>query len=282
VTRSSPRDDSDTLGRILDWTRERLKVLKAESPRSKLRESPLYARTPSDFRNAFGGVGPRVIAEIKFASPSEGRIHPREPSTKEALAAAAEYLSAGAAALSILTEPRFFQGSPDFLRVVREAQPKAFLLMKDFVVDVYQLELARSIGADAVLLIVAALDKRLEPLLRSAEALGLSALVEVHTEAELALARKAAAKLIGVNSRDLRTLKTDLAVAKRLAAVPPALYTAKGRYTTADAPFLIAESGIKTRADIDALAACGYRGFLVGTHLMKTGTPGKALKELLA
>ncbi|MCX5787175.1 MAG: indole-3-glycerol phosphate synthase TrpC [Elusimicrobia bacterium] len=259
---------------ILARTRGRVERLKAERPADTLRADALYAREPRDFRRAFLKGGPCVIAEIKFSSPSKGAIYPGEASAAQAARIASEYLASGAVALSVLTEPEFFKGDAAFLRRVRQEHPRAPLLMKDFVVDVYQLHLARWAGADAVLLIAAALGRRLPLLLEGAQALGLAALVEVHDEAEMADACKAGAALIGVNSRDLMTLKTDLGVARRLAL--------EGKSAAGSRAVLIAESGITCRAQLEELAALGYRGFLVGTSLMATGRPGEALKELLA
>lgn len=259
------------LERIAAHAAKRVERLKAEKPVAALRREPLYARRPRALAQALEGAGPRVIAEIKFASPSEGFLRPDlKPSAEEALRISGSYLAAGAAALSILTERNFFAGSPDYLRAAREHYPEAFLLMKDFLVDSYQLELARACGADAVLLITALHDdKGLSARLRLAKELGLSALVEVHTREELELARAAGAGLIGVNSRDLRTLKTDLRTARELAGLAPGA-------------LLVAESGIKNRAEIDELAGLGYRGFLIGTSLMKAADPGEALRALLA
>lgn len=277
----SPDAPVSVLERILARTRERVRRMREERGLDALKRDPMYERAPRDFRRAFMAEGPRVIAEIKFASPSRGRIFPGNPSPAEAVRVAEQYLSAGAAALSVLTEPEFFQGDPSYLRAIREAHPEAPLLMKDFVVDLYQLHLARWAGADAVLLIVAALGRRLAALLESAQALGLYALVEVHTEEEMAAARRAGAILIGVNCRDLKTLKTDLDVARRLASSHGTPLTSKGKAVVRPQPVLIAESGMSRREEFVELAALGYRGFLVGTTLMETGRPGFALRKLL-
>ena len=267
---------------ILSRTRLRVERLKVERPVDALRADALYAREPRDFRLAFLKGGPRVIAEIKFASPSKGRIYPGEASAAAAARVAAAYLSAGAAALSVLTEPDFFRGSESFLRRVRQEHPDASLLMKDFIIDVHQLHVARWAGADAVLLIAAALGRRLPLLLESAHAFGLTALVEVHNEGEMSAAREAGAGLIGVNSRDLKTLDTDLGVLRTLARGSAAARAAKCEGAVRPQPVLIAESGITRRSELAELAACGYRGFLVGTRLMATGKPGEALRELLS
>ena len=259
----------DVLGRIAAHTAKRVARFKRERPVAALQAEPLYARKPRDFAAAFKGPFPRVIAEVKFASPSEGFIRKEEPSAEAASRIAASYLARGAAALSILTERNFFGGAPEFLRAVRRAQPEAMLLMKDFFIDPYQFELARACGADCVLVIAALAGASLKAMVEAAKTLELSALVEVHKEEELEAAKAAGAALIGVNSRDLKTLKTDLDVARRLgpAAGP-------GRV-------LVAESGLKTAADLRSLSACGFQGFLVGTALMRADDPGLALAELL-
>lgn len=261
-------DGLDVLTRIAKHVEKRLAWRKRDDPVEALRAQKLYARRPVDFAKAFEGAGPRVIAEVKFASPSEGFLRER-PTTNDAVSVAAAYLSSGAAALSVLTERNFFAGEFEFLAAVRRANPDAFLLMKDFMFDPYQFELARSLGADCVLLIAALVGSALPMLHEKARALGLSVLVEVHDEREMEAAKACGAALIGVNSRDLKTLKTDLAVARRLAPLGAG-------------SLLIAESGLKTRADLNELAALGYRGFLVGTSLMKKPEPGAALRELLA
>lgn len=247
----------------------RVGKLKESNPVESLRAQPLYARSPRSLKTALLAKKPAVIAEVKFASPSEGLLRGEHPAPDRAADVAGKYLAAGAAAVSILTERNFFAGAPEFLVAARERHPDACLLMKDFVFDPYQLELARAIGADAVLLIVALVGTELSALHSQAKALGLSVLVETHTEAELELAKKAGAELIGVNSRDLKTLKTDLDVARRLAGKAPGA-------------LLVAESGLKTRADLDELSKLGYGGFLIGTSLMKQSDPGAALKDLLS
>ncbi len=259
--------DLGVLGKIAAATRRRVAVLKLELPIAALKRRPLYARIPRDFAAALAVRGPAVIAEIKFASPSRGTL--RRPSSAAAVRVAGAYLGAGASALSILTEPEYFKGSPEYLAAVRRRFPKAALLMKDFVLEPYQLHLARSVGADAVLLITALLKERLKAMLTACAELRLQALVEVHTRAEIGLALRAGAKIVGVNSRDLRTLKTDLGVARRLARAARATKAA-----------LVAESGIKTAADIRGLAGLGYQAFLVGTSLMGGADPGRALRSL--
>ena len=171
----------------------------------------------------------------------------------------------------MLTEESFFAGSPDYLRQVRKAHPEALLLMKDFVVDAYQLHEARVNGADAALLITALLGAdRLKELLHQTRALGLTALVEVHDAAELSIAGEAGADLIGINNRNLRTLEVSLTHSFELISkAPPGAQ-------------LISESGIETAEQLRSLAKVGYSGCLVGSSLMRTGQPGEALKQLLA
>jgi indole-3-glycerol phosphate synthase len=242
-------------------------ALKAREPLEKLAARAAQAPAPHDFLAAFDpGPLARVIAEVKLASPSEGDILP----DADPVAVAGDYLSNGAAALSVLTEPRWFKGDIAYLVAIRRRYPLARLLMKDFVVDEYQLQLARASGADAALILLAMLEPdQARALYKAAIALGLTALVEVHDEAELELARSLGARLIGVNNRNLKTMKVSLDASERLAAAAPR-----------DA-ILISESGIRTREDLDRLTALGYRGFLIGTHFMRTGHPGQALKQLL-
>lgn len=260
----------NVLRRIGERTAERVARWKTERPESALKSEPLYARTPGSLAAALSHPGPRFIAEVKFASPSEGFLRkPGSASPEEAARIAASYVDAGAAAVSVLTESEYFSGDPSFLVAARRARPDAVLLMKDFLIDTYQLELARACGADAVLLIAALLGPRLDELLFAARARGLATLVEVHDEAEAAEALKHGADVVGVNSRDLRTLKTDLDTARRLAPLVTA--SAIG----------VAESGLKTRADVEELAGLGYKGFLVGTALMKAKDPAAALAGLI-
>jgi indole-3-glycerol phosphate synthase len=206
-----------------------------------------------------------VIAECKRRSPSKGVL--REP--YDAVAIARGYAAAGAAAISVLTNERFFGGSLDDLRAVRAAVSVP-VLRKDFVIDAYQLEEARAAGADAVLLIVAALaENRLRELHEAALALGLDVLTEVHDEQELEVALGIGAAIVGINNRNLRTFVTDLATSERLARrVPPGI-------------ILVAESGLKGGTDIARLARAGIGAFLVGEAFMTAAEPGAALAAML-
>ena len=205
-----------------------------------------------------------MIAELKRASPSRGVIRRDYAPSR----IAAGYERGGAAALSVLTDHDFFQGAPDHLRAARAATALP-MLRKDFIVDPWQVHEARAMGADCVLLIVAALDD--EPLRELAELageLGLDTLVEVHDEAELDRALRIPAPLIGINNRDLRTFETTLATTERLAARVPA-----DRRT-------VTESGIASRDDVARLRARDVHAFLVGEAFMSAPDPGERLAAL--
>ena len=207
---------------------------------------------------------PRVIAECKRRSPSRGILR----AAYDPAAHARAYAEAGAAAISVLTEPTFFDGSLDHLRLVRRAVSVP-LLRKDFIVSEYQLYEAAAAGADAVLLIVSALDDAdLRQLHVRATELGLACLVEVHDVEEARRAVDAGARIVGVNSRNLRTLTVDLGVLDAVAAALPSSVTA------------VAESGIKSPKDLERLTAAGYTAFLVGERLITQPDPGAALREL--
>ena len=206
----------------------------------------------------------RIIAECKRRSPSRGILR----ADYDPAAIARQYAASGATAISVLTEPTFFDGALDHLRAVRAAVPTP-ILRKDFFVDEFQILEARAAGADAILLIVAALDDAtLRRLHDAADAQGLAVLVEVHTAEELTRAQQAGARLIGVNSRNLKTLAVSLETALTLG---PRL----GAGVVG-----VAESGIRSRADIDALTGAGYHAFLVGERFMSQPDPGAALAEL--
>jgi indole-3-glycerol phosphate synthase len=205
-----------------------------------------------------------IIAECKRRSPSKGVLAPEYEPVRLAQA----YERGGAAALSVLTEPTFFDGSLDHLAAVRGAV-KLPLLRKDFIVDAYQLHEARANGADAVLLIVAALEPpTLAKLHATAAGLGLAVLVEVHEDHEVQRAIDAGARLIGVNNRNLRTLAVDVTASERLAALIPSDVTA------------VSESGLKSREDVERLRGLGYRAFLIGERFMTDPDPARALGEL--
>ena len=215
-------------------------------------------------RVAIGGTA--VIAEVKKASPSMGVIR----ASFDPVAIAESYAAAGATCLSVLTDEKYFQGSGHYLRLIRAAVGLP-LLRKDFIVDEYQIVEARALGADAILLIVAALsDEELAAFTRLAHDLGLDVLVEVHDEAECERALRLPLRVIGVNNRNLHDFSVSLDTSRRIKAMLPADY------------LLVSESGIHTRADIEALQGDGIHAFLVGGSLMKADDPGAALSALLA
>ncbi len=208
--------------------------------------------------------GTCVVAEMKKASPSAGLLRP----DYDPLALAASYAAAGACGLSVLTEPLHFLGSGEDLRAVRQVTDLP-LLRKDFMVDPYQITESAALGADVVLLIAAALsDEQMRRLYKRALCLGLDVLAEVHTREELDRVLPFEEAIIGVNSRNLKTLKTDLAIAHALAVDIPS-----DRLS-------IAESGISCREEILALEQAGYNGFLIGESLLRSGNPGEALAAL--
>ena len=266
----NPRPDlgPDLLATIVAATRQAVRDRRRAIP-----ETTLASRVPAglDGRARFEAalsapVGPNVIAECKRRSPSRGIL--RRDYRPEALAAA--YERNGAAAVSVLTEPTFFDGSLDHLRAVRAAVGIP-VLRKDFIVTPYQLLEAAAAGADAALLIAAALDDAdLGALHARAAELGLGVLVEVHDADELDRAARAGATVVGVNNRNLRTLAVDVEASHRLAGRLPA------------GTIGVAESGLRTSADLARLGAAGYSAFLIGETFMIAPDPGAALRDLLA
>jgi len=254
------------LDRIVAHTRARLRERQRTLPLDRLLTSATVPLNRRPFAEAVSRPGrPNVIAEFKRRSPSRGAI--REDLRPADVARGFE--SAGAAALSILTEPDFFGGRLAHLRQARAAT-KLPALRKDFVVDLYQVWEALTAGADAVLLIAAALSEaELKSLLKTTTQAGLDALVEVHDEAELGQALSAGARLVGVNNRDLNTLEVSLDPALALAPLIP------------DDVVAVAESGIRGADDLRRLREAGFDAFLVGEHLMSAPDPGAALRALL-
>ncbi len=227
-------------------------------------------------RRADGRVA--LIAEVKKASPSAGVIRP----DFDPVAIARDYERGGASCLSVLTDEKFFQGHLDYLRRIRETV-KLPLLRKDFIVDELQIHEAVAAGADCVLLIVACLEQEaLTNLLRVAAECRLDALVEVHDEAELDRALAAGAKIIGVNNRNLKTFKVDLATTERLAErIVERENATRSTLNAQRSTLLVAESGIHTRADVERLARCGVNAILVGESLMRSADIPAKVKELI-
>jgi indole-3-glycerol phosphate synthase len=268
----------NVLVKIAEAVRVRLEQRKAVKPGSALQKEweracaarPEMFSLVSAFQSSSPGPTPKVIAEVKFASPSQGVLSSSIASAPRPEKIAGDYLAAGATALSVLTEQDHFHGHPDYLKAIRAAHPSARLLMKDFVIDEYQLLEGRVLGADAALLIVALLgESRTAELLDACRRAGLEALVEVHDDAELQIAARIGAKLIGVNNRDLKTLEISLDTSFNLVSRAPRGAT------------LISESGISRGEELRRLAHAGFSGFLVGSSFMKTGDPGAVLEKLL-
>jgi len=253
------------LERILASTRQRLDAAARETPLAEVRARAEAAPARASFRAACAAPRTTIIAEAKRASPSKGVL--RDPYDAGDLAVL--YERAGARALSVLTEPEFFLGSPEDLRRAAQASPLP-ILRKDFVVSETQIWEAKAWGASAVLLIVSALDASLlRDLLSLANESGLAALVEAHTEKEAETALAAGADLIGANNRDLATFAVDLQVTARIAALLPS-----------DA-LLIAESGISSREDVLFVEKSGACAVLVGESLLTSGDPARKIQELL-
>ena len=258
---------SDLLPAMVESARRSADERERSTPRGEIERRAAERRAGGDqFLSALRVPGIRILAECKRRSPSKGVLRAQY----DPVAIARGYEAAGAAAISVLTEPSFFDGSLDHLRAVR-AVVQCPLLRKDFVVTPFQVYEACAAGADAVLLIVAALDdQRLRQLRELASTLGLAALVEVHDRDELMRALQAGATCIGVNSRNLRTLEMQPAVFEELVLGIPKEVVG------------VAESGIRTADDLRHLRAIGYDGFLIGERFMTTPNPGAALTELKA
>lgn len=269
------------LERIVAAVAAELARRQRETPLIEVRRLAAAQPAPLDFGAALRQPGVGVIAEVKRASPSRGVLR----GDLDAAGLARAYADGGAVAISVLTEPSFFGGSLDDLRVVRAAQrvgsataPELPLLRKDFVLDDYQVYEARAAGADAVLLIAAILDDdALARLLRLTRELGMAALVEVHDEAEVERALAAgvlpeegsATAIVGVNNRDLRSFEVDLATTQRLRPLlPPEVV-------------VVSESGIRSRDDMARLAAWGVNAALIGEALVMAPDPAAALRALL-
>ncbi len=273
-----PRETGTVLDRIVADRRVRLAEDRRATPLDRLDELAASRPAPVDFAarlrdgrtDAPPGARLRLIGEIKRASPSRGLID----GDLDAAAQAREYAAAGAAAVSVLTEPTFFHGGIEDLAAAAETfggdADRPALLRKDFLFDPYQVLEARAHGADALLLIAMMLPPRtLAELLALTHAQGVEALVEVHDAGELAVAVDAGARVIGVNNRDLRTFDEDLATFERLAPLAPAGVT------------LVAESAIHSAADASRMADAGAHALLVGEALVRTGDVAATARELM-
>jgi len=253
------------LEEILIQKQRDIALAKETLPLEQLRTMPNFTRNCLSLQGALRGKKPAVIAEIKKASPSKNVIredfHPWE--------IARAYIEGGASALSVLTERKYFQGDIRTIADIRSAVPVP-ILRKDFIVDSYQLVEAKAFGADAVLLIAAALKpERMHDLFHEAAALGMECLVEVHTIQELNILNIIPVKIIGINNRNLSDFTVDISTTIRLASRIP------------QESMIVSESGITNRSDIDKLAAHGVHAVLVGESLMRADNPVEALRSLL-
>lgn len=260
----------DRLKAILDYKVDEVAALRRERSMESLLADARTASKPRGFANALLTIaaadGNALICEMKRKSPSAGDISPgRDP-----LEVARAYEAGGAACMSVLTDGPSFGGSLADMAAVRNAVAMP-VLRKDFMVDPLQIVEARAHGADAILIIMAAVDDALaRDLHATADELGMSVLLEAHDEAEMVRALGLPSPLMGVNNRDLKRMATDLAVTERLADLMP-----PGR-------LLISESGVREPADISRLRACGARGFLVGESLMRAGNPMESVRLLVS
>lgn len=262
-------DTPDILKKIIEYKRDEIAAVKARVPLSELNarlaDQPAVKGFEASLRNIDGDGRTAVIAEVKKGSPSKGII--REDFKPTAIAGI--YAKNGAACLSVLTDAHFFLGSLQYLADIRKTVDIP-LLRKDFIFDPYQIVEARAAGADAVLLIAAMLElPMLEDFSYQAAELGLDVLLEVHDERELETALRTGCSLIGINNRNLRTFVTDLGTTERLLAHMPG------------DRFVVAESGLNTRADVLRLRNAGAGAFLIGESLMREADIGAKLRELL-
>lgn len=254
------------LKKIIDYKQQELEHRRRKVSLKDLRHKVADAGPALDFAAALRFPGIRIIAEVKKASPSAGVIRP----DFDPLKIARIYEDNGAACLSVLTDEKFFQGSLASLEKIR-AMVKVPLLRKDFTLDEYHIYEARAHGADAVLLIARILeDSRLKDYMAIARDLGMSALVEIHDENELDRVKKTGADLIGINNRNLDTLKVDIETSVQLSKESPREAT------------LVSESGISRPDQIKRLTECGINAFLIGESLIRSGDPGRKLREILA
>ena len=259
----------DRLRAILDYKKDEVAALRRTRSLASLEADAKSASPPRGFANALLDIarsdGNALICEVKRKSPSAGQINAlRRPED-----AAKAYEAGGAACISVLTDGPSFGGSLEDMKAVRTAVSVP-VLRKDFMIDPLQVVEARAAGADAILIIMGAVDDDLAADLHAAAAAcGMSVLLEAHDEAEFVRALGLPSPLIGVNNRDLRTFTTDLAVTERLADLMP------------EDRLLISESGVRSGADIARLRVCGARGFLIGESLMRSENPTESVRSLV-
>lgn len=256
------------IDQIVAAKQQELEQQKRRLPLAELRRIAMEQPPPGDFASALRGAGIRLIAEVKKASPSKGLIR----SDFKPVEIARIYADNGAAAISVLTETNYFQGSLDHLKDIREALGRNGLplLRKDFLFDPYQIYESRACGADSLLLIVAILnEQKLQDMLTMSHELGMSCLVEVHNEAEVEIAIRSEARIIGINNRDLATFNVDMGTTERLRPLIPG------------ERIVVSESGIKGRDDIEKLSQLGVAAVLIGETLLSAPDIAARMKELL-
>jgi indole-3-glycerol phosphate synthase len=255
------------LNEIVSHNLQELELKKRKLPMKELRRMSLQQPQPLDFSSGLRGKEIQLIAEVKQASPSRGIIRP----DFDPVEIAQTYADNGASAISVLTENRYFQGSLNHLEDIRNAlHNKIPLLRKDFIFDSYQIYESRAYGADSLLLIAAILKPaKLQELLQLSHELHMSCLVETHNEAEVEIALKSEAKIIGINNRDLTNFRVDIATTERLRPlIPPDR-------------IVVSESGIKERKDIEGLRQLGINAVIVGESLMSAPDIAAKMRELL-
>jgi indole-3-glycerol phosphate synthase len=250
------------LDKIIETKKEEVVRLKKETTQAQLQEIIAGLEPCRDFRKALKSGVCNIIAEVKCASPSRGRLI----ADFDPVRIAGIYEQNGAAAISVLTDEKYFSGHKNYLTQIRK-NVRLPLLRKDFIIDTIQIYETRAIGADAILLIVRVLGKKLSDFILLSKDLGLSALVEVHSREELNAALAAGAEIIGINNRNLDTFITDNDISRRLKARIPA------------DKIVVAESGIRERKDIESLMQSGIYAFLIGESLIIAPDIGKKLRE---
>ncbi|PKN10467.1 MAG: indole-3-glycerol phosphate synthase TrpC [Deltaproteobacteria bacterium HGW-Deltaproteobacteria-7] len=252
------------LDKIIETKKQEVELLKNTTTESALKNVIVDLPPCRDFRAAISGKACSIIAEVKCASPSRGRLVEHfDPSQIAKI-----YEKNGAAAISVLTDEQYFCGHKDYLTQIKQ-EVQIPVLRKDFIIDPLQVYETRAFGADAILLIVRVLGTRLAEFIALSKELDLSPLVEVHTQEELDMALAAGAEIIGVNNRNLDTFVTDINTSRDLKKLIPAGKT------------IVAESAIKDRADIEYLTAAGINAFLIGEGLVIAPDIGKKLRSFL-
>ena len=253
----------EMLDKIIETKKEEVAQLKKETTEAQLKKEIAGFAPCRDFKKALTSSDCNIIAEVKCASPSRGRL----VTDFDPLRIARIYEQNGAAAISMLTDEKYFSGHKNYLKQIRPTVQLP-LLRKDFIVDPHQIFETRIIGADAVLLIVRVLGEKLADFISLSGEVGLSQLVEVHSQEELDLALAAGAEIIGINNRDLDTFITDIETSVKLKKRIP------------ENNLVVAESGIRKRKDIELLIKAGIKTFLIGEHLVTAPDIGKKLREL--